>query len=1764
MGLSTASVPASPSGDAPTDLFGGGGSGSGSGSVASLATAAAGSPADSTVAVLALSAKNAELHLAHSRAVATLTEQAAALAALQTAHDALRHRLEVLTNATTAAAAGGSESGDAGHAAAVFAELSSSLPSLLHVAMLRREAEASRPPRTPSPLVSTRGAPPQPPWMNEVTRQLGDLVAANALLTAQLSGKDAAVQALLSEMAQRAVVEGGDGSPRAATPRGRSTGEGGDAAALAEAKQAAAASQLALGRTRAELAGTKAELVSRLSAAQAEVTAMKANAEGLRRELESTQARLAEVEKRAEAAATSGVTSGVTTDAELRASINAAIAEVEARHRSDLATGRTQTEAALGRLAEDYQRQLSQVLRELQQKDALVMQLQAATEDASTRTRVEVDRRLAAEATLERRSREYDAETVRLQSQLKELKASAAASQAQLATATSEAVSSLVATVETRLREEHVRERRHADEAWRAKVAFLERELAAAREQGEDARAKAASLEQAMATRALEQQRSDAAAQLRIAEALAQAQQLVADEKAASQRAVSDLRNALEAGVERSRSEHAAEAAAWAATKVALETRLQEMTAKMASTMQARDDAAMAALDQLHTDVMSRHGRDVDSLKKAHAAEVERLISSAQRTMEAERRAWEEVTEARVAAARKAAEDEAAHLREAALTESLSAARAQLESAMREAHDQHEAALDEERQAAGEAMSKVLRELEETRATSASRIAGLEASLASSMPLDAVHRLAAEAEARAGAALTAAVSEAVNKVVADSEAVMGGLTTVLREREGQVAELQGELHATVSRAAKEVERASELAAQAGMEAADAWATLQQRTLPAAMAAQAAEIKSAMHSALHAQLEGARQEMDDLLAAQRAAHDRDTEAARQRSAEERSTLQQECMRLGTLLDDARKDVARRDERIMAMLRDADDKAAAATADKAAALAAQAAGLAAGWASEREALEAAANTAIQAAVAEAMTTCAAAHKSELDALQVQFSARMAAAEREAAADKDRALSARDAAHRAQLDAAFAQALQQRDASVRALLEEKATALADADARHRAAMAAAAQQNDDALRSARINFEAEKRALAEAAAADIAKALAATQTEMQAALTAAEAAWSSRVTALMAQSDADHAAALQMLAAQADAELERVREGAERAAMGNEEARQALLAAHEQAVADVVARGIAEAEAETVAALGVFNSEWLARMQKRTEEMEAAKAAAVAAAETAAAAAAERLRLQMEADRAAAVEAVMRDADADRQALTADLQAQAAAALAAADARHADALRSAAAAAASEQDRALAAAAAASAAERAAAIDAVRQQANVEHEAALEALRTEADRLLANIEGAMTKLKEERDHARGVATKADAKAKAAEERVRSMRASLQSTQQRGALLRVQSLLLAAMYATMVKRVNADHAAQRDRLVREAATELAAKKDELEAALGEERWKVQALSALRQKIVDTLTGFKRDTVMEHKVKTMELAKEIGTLADSQSELMRQQSALAAQLAELEGSVRAIERDMAEIAKTGIISEDGTVNMGITRKKKRLDRDLDAAIARLADRRTALEEVKRKMAAVEEQRSGREEALRAVEADLITTLVQQQRSLMAIIATSGTEFSAGPAGAMATGTLDAGISVGGLSPTASRVHGAAPASPQGSPTGTAGTGNGIAGTGPARLAPSGAAPHPAPAPAAPSQPSRTAAPAATAARRGSTGLPAPAPAPAPGPSAPSAAGKRGPTAPRGSGGGAESGKVDSGVRRSDPLAADDDDERYSDDGIVV
>jgi len=91
--------------------------------------------------------------------------------------------------------------------------------------------------------------------------------------------------------------------------------------------------------------------------------------------------------------------------------------------------------------------------------------------------------------------------------------------------------------------------------------------------------------------------------------------------------------------------------------------------------------------------------------------------------------------------------------------------------------------------------------------------------------------------------------------------------------------------------------------------------------------------------------------------------------------------------------------------------------------------------------------------------------------------------------------------------------------------------------------------------------------------------------------------------------------------------------------------------------------------------------------------------------------------------------------------------------------------------------------------------------------------------------------------------------------------------------------------------------------------------------------------------------------------------------------------------MSELEGGVRALEKEMQELAKQSVI-QDGKINVTLARKKKRVDRDLDNMLVRINDHRSLVQDIEKDMNATDDERVEKEEELKFIEGQLVTTMI--------------------------------------------------------------------------------------------------------------------------------------------------------------------------------
>lgn len=881
----------------------------------------------------------------------------------------------------------------------------------------------------------------------------------------------------------------------------------------------------------------------------------------------------------------------------------------------------------------------------------------------------------------------------------------------------------------------------------------------------------------------------------------------------------------------------------------------------------------------------------------------------------------------------------------------------------------------------------------EQRARSANATAESESSRAQETAVDAVRRAAAaDAEAQQAAAeLTLRQVQEAHQVEAIS------MRDSLARAEASVAVASHRHRGEVS--------ALRLAAERAAMSAEDWLGVAMRISPQAVAARVSKALKEAEQALESGLRSAEAEMRKELDEKTAELQRRSAQQAELLASQRADWVAERTSLQQALEQARKAAHANEEESSRVSRSVQQRLEEVRSQGEATLAARVQAMEAEGAEDlsrqRKRLEKERDAAVTKAVTDARSEWLARQEQQVKQLRAAMETQLREVERQAADVQQAREASAAASHREQMQTALDRAMSEREASVEKLLREKADALHKLKEQHKTEVeelvqtfkATAARE----LEAARQRAQAEASAAAKAAAAEKAAALKAADQQAKAVLQASREEWQHETDVLLREQDEKMTQTVLEIQGEAAQLSDAHSQAMEAMLMREEDFRAGAIREHEAAVEAEVSRAMAEAEEEKAAAVSAFNAEWQAKLEGALDEAQARQRREAKTRE-------DQFRLQLdEAEqgaaeaRKAALEAFMQEAKEDQARLQRDKHSAVAAAVARTKDDAARALEAALASASASADKAVEAALDAADEDKRRAVSDARRQAGQEQEAAMEELREESERLLGSIESAMTKMRDERDlvesdlhDARAEISRLESQLDAQVQRTTQLLQSGRSMQ-----LTMAWMVARHMKAVRLASVGAKEAASHAE--RQVTRLWQARVRAVERRLDAHRARASALLDMRAALHDTLTSHKRELLVEHKVKSTSCQNGLAELSEQRQEIQRQHRRMLQFVSETEGAVKAVEREASELSKQSVI-QDGKVNVSLSRRKKRLDRDLDAHLAKLGDQRAALTDLEAQMAELEDARVEKEEELRFVEGQLVTTLVQQQRRLMTVL----------------------------------------------------------------------------------------------------------------------------------------------------------------------
>jgi hypothetical protein len=162
-----------------------------------------------------------------------------------------------------------------------------------------------------------------------------------------------------------------------------------------------------------------------------------------------------------------------------------------------------------------------------------------------------------------------------------------------------------------------------------------------------------------------------------------------------------------------------------------------------------------------------------------------------------------------------------------------------------------------------------------------------------------------------------------------------------------------------------------------------------------------------------------------------------------------------------------------------------------------------------------------------------------------------------------------------------------------------------------------------------------------------------------------------------------------------------------------------------------------------------------------------------------------------------------------------------------------------------------------------------------------------------------------------------------------------------------------------------------------------------------------ISKVEAFRDGIRDRITKYKTDVLAEkrNKIKMVEveldrILHEKSTLEDERQDLLDEIEGEDG----LEAQVVAVEDDIREHSMASSVIQNGRLSVSHAKKKKRLDNELEQLLEIIDKKREECEQYESRIEKLEEHKSEKEAALIDLEKELVQVLIDQQRSVLALV----------------------------------------------------------------------------------------------------------------------------------------------------------------------
>ncbi|GBG29178.1 Copine-2 [Hondaea fermentalgiana] len=278
-------------------------------------------------------------------------------------------------------------------------------------------------------------------------------------------------------------------------------------------------------------------------------------------------------------------------------------------------------------------------------------------------------------------------------------------------------------------------------------------------------------------------------------------------------------------------------------------------------------------------------------------------------------------------------------------------------------------------------------------------------------------------------------------------------------------------------------------------------------------------------------------------------------------------------------------------------------------------------------------------------------------------------------------------------------------------------------------------------------------------------------------------------------------------------------------------------------------------------------------------------------------------------------------------------------------------------------------------------------------------LEQMRRERTQLMDDADHGMQAAHAERDRLRASLEKANAALEEAEDLAFDLQGRVERLEQAGRYFALKQKLehgrTVAGFCRLKQRLEAStakHIAEAEKRVNNQVERHEAQTQRAEDA-------TRTLEKSRRRMHDILVNHKREDLLQHKVETGVIQDDLKKLQHSREALEKQREQLQRDVGYLEGQIRGVEQQLEQLSKVSAV-QDGQINVTHAKRKRRLDQEFEHLLDRVAHQRKQIDAVNERIAAVQKDAELKEEDLREMEAGLVAILVEQQKLLLAELAT--------------------------------------------------------------------------------------------------------------------------------------------------------------------